>query len=184
MISDWLKNNTGIADIMAAIPANEEEIHVALTPLARLILRKQGLATTKRREQSAREVADLLAAGMTVREIATQRGVSRASVYELCRRHGIQTPVALTGTMRRKPEKKCPECGGLVQLTGKYCSSACVNAARSKRATKSFSKITIEDARQIRKLRKDGLKLREIGEKFGLSATNVREIVAGRTWKE
>jgi hypothetical protein len=47
----------------------------------------------------------------------------------------------------------------------------------------SQSKITADDVEEIRALREQGLKLAEIGTRFGVTESNVARIVNGDTWR-
>lgn len=49
---------------------------------------------------------------------------------------------------------------------------------------RSGTKLTIEDARQIRKLRHDGMPTAAIAARFRVDPSNVRLIVSGKAWKE
>ncbi len=186
MIYEWIKNNTGIADIMAAIPVSEEELHIALTPLARLVLRKQRQSSSEpKRTNAAEEVRSMIDSGMSVQQVAKSRGTSRESVYQLCRNHAIEIPAAKKGKPKSVAKvRACVTCGEPVPGKRKHCSKKCVDIGRATRTQQPNAKITMDDARQVRKLRSGGAKLREIAEQFGLSIGGVNSIVAGRTWRE
>lgn len=60
-----------------------------------------------------------------------------------------------------------------------------VNKSRQARGERAGRvKVTEEDVRQIRELRRSGLSQREIGERFGLSQCHVSSIVRRTVWKE
>ncbi len=46
------------------------------------------------------------------------------------------------------------------------------------------SKLSVEKARKIRELRKSGLKLKDVAERFGCSKSTVTKIVNGKLWGE
>lgn len=48
----------------------------------------------------------------------------------------------------------------------------------------SASKLTLNDVRNIRKLRSEGLKLREIAEKYSITTTQVRDISIYKSWSK
>jgi len=82
---------------------------------------------------------------------------------------------------------------GYVRTNGYYACRTCNNARLRKRRAekgrkgrpwppKDTSKITRDDAEQIRRLRGDGVAVRLLMDKYGISKSQVHRIVKGRSW--
>jgi len=66
-----------------------------------------------------------------------------------------------------------------------YMPSNCIWATRTTQArNRTNTKLTMNNARQIRKMREEGLTRQTVADKFGISREHVTDICRGRYWKE
>lgn len=70
-----------------------------------------------------------------------------------------------------------------IDVNGNYEPSNCKWILKSRQATNRRSSVLTEnDVREIRRLREDGLIMKDIGVRFGASACLIYQVLSGRAW--